>query len=167
MVGSSGAGKSTFSEALADRLGHPLVPLDGYYWKPGWIESERSEWRELVADLASADRWVMDGNYSATFDLRMPRAEALVFLDIPVWRCLASVYRRAWRHRGRVRPNLPDGCPERWPDGRFLHWIITYPWRSRPRLMKAIRSAPHLHVYSFTDRRSAWAWLDRLPAART
>ena len=89
-----------------------------------------------------ADRWVMDGNYSATFDLRMPRAEALVFLDIPVWRCLAGVYGRAWRHRGRVRPNLPDGCPERWPDGRFLHWIITYPWRSRPRLMKAIRSSP-------------------------
>ncbi|HCU2021331.1 TPA: AAA family ATPase [Pseudomonas aeruginosa] len=36
VVGTSGAGKSTFSAALAARLGCTHVELDRLYWGPGW-----------------------------------------------------------------------------------------------------------------------------------
>ncbi|WP_436796679.1 AAA family ATPase, partial [Escherichia coli] len=45
VVGTSGAGKSTFSAALAARLGCTHVELDRLYWGPGWqaVPHERFE----------------------------------------------------------------------------------------------------------------------------
>lgn len=166
VVGGSGAGKSTFSTALAERLGLPLLHLDQEYWRPGWVEPAKPEWRARVAELVAADRWVMDGNYSSTFDLRMPRAQAVVLLDIPTWKCLFSVYGRAFRYRGRTRPDLPEGCPETLPDLQFLHWILTYRRRSRWKVLEAVRQWPHLLFRSFTDRAEARRWLDEGGAER-
>lgn len=45
VVGTSGAGKTTFSAALAARLGCTHVELDRLYWGPGWqaVPHERFE----------------------------------------------------------------------------------------------------------------------------
>ena len=51
VMGSSGSGKSTFAQRLADIAGIPMVSLDALYWKPGWIESDAAE---LLAKLQAA-----------------------------------------------------------------------------------------------------------------
>src|SRR4051812_22129729 len=66
VIGSGGAGKSTFARSLAERLGLPLIHLDALYWRPGWVETPKEEWAREVRRLLSADRWVMDGNYGGT-----------------------------------------------------------------------------------------------------
>jgi adenylate kinase family enzyme len=63
VIGSGGAGKSTFSVALGKRLELPVIHLDAHFWRPGWVETPKPEWRERVAQLAARDAWVMDGNY--------------------------------------------------------------------------------------------------------
>lgn len=50
-----------------------MVHLDVLFWKPGWVESSYEEFRPKVAAAVAEDRWIMDGNYSRTFDIRMPR----------------------------------------------------------------------------------------------
>ena len=50
IVGPGGAGKSTFARALSERIGLPVVHLDHHFWKPGWVESSRDEWRSARAD---------------------------------------------------------------------------------------------------------------------
>ncbi|WP_218106970.1 hypothetical protein [Micromonospora haikouensis] len=111
VVGSSGAGKSTLARAVAGRLDLPLVHLDRHYWRPGWIAPDHAVWRTTVAALAAEPAWVMDGNYGSSLDLRLPRADLLVLVDLPWPLCLARVVRRRWARRSSGRPDLPPRLP--------------------------------------------------------
>lgn len=126
VIGSPGAGKSTLARRLAERLDLPLIHLDGEYFGPGWAMPSRSEWRDRVKALAARPEWIMDGNYASTFDIRVPRATAVVWLDLPRWRCLAGVVWRVLRNYGKARPDLGVAGPERF-DWSFLRWIWSYP----------------------------------------
>ena len=137
VIGSSGAGKSTLARRLAEHLDLPLIHLDREYWRPGWLEPPRAEWRRRVAELAARPEWVMDGNFSSTWDIRFPRAEAVVWLDVPRLVCLASVVRRVLRNWGRTRPDLAPDCPERF-DWSFMKWIWRYPRDVRPKTQRAL-----------------------------
>jgi adenylate kinase family enzyme len=141
VIGSSGAGKSTLARRLADRLDLPLIHLDREFFGPGWDEPSRPEWRQRVSNLVAQPRWVIDGNYRSTFDLRIPRATAIVWLDLPRWRCLANVVWRVVRKYGRARADLAPDCPERfnWP---FMVWIWNYPRRVRPNTIRMLERRP-------------------------
>jgi adenylate kinase family enzyme len=70
VIGGPGAGKSTLAARLGAALGLPVVHLDAHFWRPGWQESPRPEWAARVAELAAAERWVMDGHYAGTLAVR-------------------------------------------------------------------------------------------------
>lgn len=137
VIGSPGAGKSTLASRLAGRLDLPLIHLDREYFGPGWAMPSREEWRERVKALAAKPAWVMDGNYASTFDLRVPRATAIVWLDLPRWQCAWSVLWRVARHYGRPRPDLGDAGPERF-DWSFMRWIWSYPEKMRPKTARML-----------------------------
>jgi len=141
VVGSGGAGKSYVAGRLAAATGLPLIHLDQHYWKPGWEPLAPEAWQHMVATLCARGEWIMDGNYSATLRQRLLAADAVVFLDVPRWRCVARVLGRIVRHWGRTRPELPPGCPERF-DAAFLLWVWGYPQRSRPKLLTELSAAP-------------------------
>jgi adenylate kinase family enzyme len=134
VLGSGGAGKSTFAQALGERTGLPVVHLDRHWWRPGWVEAPKSEFDAEIATLLARDAWVMDGNYSRTLSVRLAAADTAVLLDVPRLTCLFRVIVRAMRHRGRSRPDMTPGCPERvtW---EFVQWIWTYPARRRPEVL--------------------------------
>ena len=111
VIGSPGAGKSTLASRLAGRLGLPLIHLDREYFGPGWTMPSKDEWRERVKALAARPAWVMDGNYASTFDIRVPRATAIVWLDLPRWQCLAErALAGGARITGGRRPDLGPDC---------------------------------------------------------
>src|SRR5579862_1457379 len=86
VTGLAGSGKSTFSVALAAKLGLPVIHLDLLFWKPGWVAPSKTEWRETQREALGGAAWIADGNYHETLDLRLERADTVVFLDIPWWR---------------------------------------------------------------------------------
>jgi len=158
VVGSGGAGKSVFSEELGRRTGLPVIHLDRHHWKPGWIETPADRWSALLSDLVAGDQWIVDGNYGGTFDIRFERADTVIVLGLPRWRCVAGALSRSVRHRGTAVQ--ADGCPER-IDLKFLRWIWRYPTDSRPRLDAALeRHASHLRIVELTTRREAATFLD-------
>lgn len=113
IVGCPGAGKSWLAERVAARTGSPLIRLDQEHWQPGWVAPPAASWLSRVAELTERPDWVMDGNYAGTIEIRLPRADAIIFLDLPRWRCMASLLLRTLRHLGRTRPSMAPGCPER------------------------------------------------------
>jgi adenylate kinase family enzyme len=144
-MGPGGAGKSTLARTLGERTGLPVVHLDRYFWHPGWVETPREEWRALQEQLFAADEWVADGNYSATNEVRLRRADTVVLLDFPAWRTIPRALRRSLANYGK--PVQAEGCPER-VDPQFLWWIVNYRRRSRPKVLAAITEhAPGAAVY--------------------
>jgi adenylate kinase family enzyme len=131
VIGSPGAGKSTLARRIAEARDLPVIHLDREYWQPHWVEPSKAAWAERVADLAARPAWVMDGNYSGTLQGRLSRATTVVWLDLARWRCMLRILKRVLRYRGTVRPDMAEGCPERF-SLEFLRFVWTYPRRSRP-----------------------------------
>lgn len=162
VLGSGGAGKSTFSRALGEKTGLPVTHIDRIFWTPGWVERPREEYLAEVERAAAGDRWILDGNYSSSLSVRLPRADTVVLLDLPPWLCLARVCRRRWRYRGRVRPGISDGCEERL-SLEFVHYVLTYP-RRRPHILRRIRQeGGHAVLHHLRGRRAIAEFLERRP----
>jgi len=165
VIGCGGAGKSTLSRKLAPALGLPLVGLDRAYWRAGWIEPSKPEWRAIVEKLVAEPAWIMDGNFSDTFDLRMPRADTVIWLDFPRRICLRRVLTRIIKGYGRTRADLPDGCPEQF-DAEFLRFVWNFPTHSRPNIVNGLaRYGAHLRVLRLACDREVSAFLRAAEAA--
>jgi adenylate kinase family enzyme len=164
IVGSGGAGKSTLARALSERTGLPVVHLDEHYWRPGWVETPRDEWRARQSELCAADRWIIDGNYGGTIDLRLDRADTLVFLDLPRRVTVPRVLFRWAGNRGRAVQ--APGCPER-ADAAFLRWVWAYPTNGRVRLLDAIHAhgCRDLDIVILRSRRAVRRWLAAVPVS--
>jgi len=132
VVGSPGAGKSTFAAALARQTGLPLIALDRHYWRPGWVAAEPDEWTATVTALAARPRWIIDGNYGGTAALRFARADTIIVLDLPRTVTIPGVLRRTLRNWHRCVQ--ADGCPERLDCG-FLWFVWRWPQDGRLRLL--------------------------------
>jgi adenylate kinase family enzyme len=139
IIGPGGAGKSTLARRLGARLGLPVIHLDAEHWRPGWVATPADEWAAKVRELARGERWIIDGNYGNTMEIRLAAADTIVFLDFPRRICLWRVLRRQLRYRGRSRPDMTEGCPER-ITLEFVRWIWEYPRTRRPKVLAAMRS---------------------------
>jgi adenylate kinase family enzyme len=134
IIGSGGAGKSTLARQLGDITGLPVVHLDAHFWKPGWVSTPNDEWDATVTELAAGERWILDGNYGRTMELRFARADTVVFVDYSRWLCCYRAVKRRVRYAGRSRPDMAEGCEEK-IDLEFLKWIWDYPATRRPGIL--------------------------------
>ena len=124
------------------------------------METPNPEFDRKVTALVAPERWVIDGNYSRTLHLRLPRAEAVVLLDRNPLLCL-------WRVLGRARssdprPDIAEDCPERLPDRQFVWWILTYRWRSRPKVLRRVAEHPALPLVVLRSGREVERFLSEL-----
>jgi adenylate kinase family enzyme len=151
VVGSGGAGKSTFARELGLRTEIAVIHLDLHYWKPGWVETPAEEWRTLQINLLAGDSWIADGNFGGTLDVRLARADTVIVLALPALQCLVGVLRRFLLHYGR--DVQAAGCPER-INLAFLRWVWRWPRESRPRLDAALdHYRDRLRVVELSSRR--------------
>jgi adenylate kinase family enzyme len=98
VVGSSCAGKSSLAERIAGLIDAPFIDLDALYWEPGWTEPDDEVFRERVSAAISGDRWVVAGNYTRhLMPTAWPRADTVIWLDLPLSIMTWRVVRRSWR----------------------------------------------------------------------
>lgn len=161
IIGSNGAGKSTFSFALAEKLNFPLVHLDQLYWRGSWEVTPREEFRQAVESEAKKDAWIIEGNSLRTMDLRLPYADTVFWFEFPPPVCLKNILHREWRYRGVARPDMPEGCISR-VDPEFLKYAWTFNRKNRARIQELLQQAPHVRVIRFTSRRQVQKYLKSL-----
>lgn len=133
IIGRGGSGKSTLARTLGATTGVPVLELDKRFWRTGLTPTPPDQWAAIQAELSGGPQWIMDGDLGPydVIEIRLARADTVVFLDFGLARC-------AWRALRRSRENRD-----------FWRWLITYRRRERPRLLAAIRAhAPTatLHV---------------------
>lgn len=166
IIGAPGSGKSLLARQLGTRTGLPVHHIDRIHWMPGWVERERAEKTRLCREVHALDRWIFEGGHSVTWPERLARADTLIWLDVPVVLRQWRVIRRAFRHHGQARPDLPDGCPERFDAGTLDFY--RYIWRSRrearARMQAAFAGAPpHVDRHRLGSARAVRAFLDAVP----
>lgn len=144
-MGSGGSGKSTFSRELGRLTGIPVTHLDREYWRPGWEETPKEEWKDRVAAMLAAESWIMDGNFGGTRAMRMRAADTIIFLDLPRRVCLYRVLKRTLKYYGKSRPDMTEGCNERL-DLEFIGWVWSYRHRSRKRLLAELENVGERRV---------------------
>jgi adenylate kinase family enzyme len=165
VTGMAGSGKSTFSRSLAVKTGLPVVHLDLHFWKPGWVAPDESDWREKQSGLLAGDAWIVDGNYHETLDLRLGRADTVVFLDIPWSVCAGRAVRRGLR---KPAGEMPAGCDDspwrRLRDEWRLAVVIWRNRRSEPEREYEVISqhGQHAAFYVLRSKRAAKEFLDGL-----
>lgn len=100
VIGNSGSGKSVFAESLATLVLAPVVDLDLLHWEDVGLGAKRNEEtaRQMVSDATDAPSWIIEGVYGWLAEGALPRATALVWLDLP-W----SICRRGLLARGPRR----------------------------------------------------------------
>ena len=138
VIGSGGAGKSTFARRLGELLDIEVKHLDRFYWRAGWQEPAKEDWVQTVTELVSADAWIIDGNYGGTLDLRVKHSDTIVFLDMSRLLCLWRIAKRRLLHRNRSRPDMAEGCHEKL-DWEFVRWVWDYSRQSRPRIVRLLQ----------------------------
>ncbi len=81
VIGSTGSGKTTLALRISEQLQIPHIELDALYWGPNWTETPQDIFREKVAVALAGDEWVVDGNYTKTYDIVWGRADTIIWLD--------------------------------------------------------------------------------------
>lgn len=137
IIGSSGSGKSTLARKLGEKLKRKVYHLDVLFWKPNWVGVPRDEQRKVQMDLVREEEWIIDGNYSGTMEIRLSAADTIIFLDIRRTICVYRAFKRMLHYRNRTRPDMGEGCNERF-SFKFFKWIWEYPKTRKPRILERL-----------------------------
>jgi adenylate kinase family enzyme len=167
VLGCSGGGKSTFSQRLSSVLGIRYVSMDrDVFWLPGWVSRDPVEQRLIITQIAAEDSWIMDGNNPRSLDLRLPRADIILWVRMPRWLCLWSIVRRGWAHRGKTRPDMAPGCLEQMPDRQFISYVWHFERDDVPEFMEGIgRCGASVPIFQLRRRADMSRLLNRLGLA--
>jgi adenylate kinase family enzyme len=138
VIGCSGGGKSTLSQKIAARFGLVYVSIDrDVLWLPGWVQREKAEQRAIILAKVQGERWIMDGTNPSTFDIRLPRADLVIWVRMPRLLCIWGAVARWIKWMGRTRPDMAPGCIEK-VDWEFLRFIWTFEEKFTPKVLAGL-----------------------------
>jgi adenylate kinase family enzyme len=160
VLGCAGSGKTTFARRLGERMGTPVICLDAI-WQPLWGKDDVATFRDLMKGTHAGEAWISDGNFAqVTFDIRLPRATLLIWLDRPklfcVWRAITRVFQPGEEHRiGSL--------------AKVIRFILNFDRINRPQIeAQRVAHGPDIPVRRLTNDREIAAFLsscDRDPAS--
>ena len=138
VIGCSGSGKSTLSKKIGESIGVHHISMDKhFFWLPGWVQRPKDEQRAMIEKAVKAERWIMDGTDPSSFDMRVPRADIIVWIRLPRVVSLFSALKRIVMTYGRTRLEMAPSCPERF-DPTFMRYIWTFEKVMVPKIEKAL-----------------------------
>ncbi|HJS52811.1 MAG TPA: DNA topology modulation protein [Pyrinomonadaceae bacterium] len=161
VIGSGGAGKSTFARRLGEVTGLPVIHLDSHFWRPNWEPTPKDEWKAKVEELIKGETWIIDGNFGSTRELRMQAADTIIMLDLPRRVCMYRAIKRAILYYGKKRPDMGEGCTEK-IDLEFLLWIWNYPKQGKLRAFEEFERQTNKRLITLKDSRDIESFLKEI-----
>lgn len=156
-MGCGGSGKSRLARELGRLIEAPVTHLDAEYFDDQWNPMPMEKFEARQRDLVAGPRWVIDGNYNSTLQVRLEAADTVIFMDLPTRSCLRGILARQVRHgSGQDRAS---GVYNRITPG-VLRYVLRYRRTMRPRVRAKIEQfAADAEIIVFTSRRHARRFL--------
>lgn len=163
VIGSPGAEKAALAHAIAERLKLPCILLERLYWRPGWQKPNPEEWRAQVSELAAREDWVIEGTFPSTLEIRVARADWLVYVDAPMPVCLFRKLKEMLRGRNDPKAEAAPGCPQG-VNARVLRFIWHFPTSIGPRINSIIaRERRNRTIFILRTKREQEEFLAKVP----
>lgn len=156
IIGCPGSGKSTFSRTLHEKTSLPLYHLDMLYWNSDRTTVSKEVFRERLQNVLVLDKWIIDGNYGSTIEMRLKECDTVFFLDYPLEVCFDGVRQR----KGTVRTDMP--WVETEDDEEFLQFIRDFESQSKPKIIELLSKYTDKNIIIFKSREDADGYLENL-----
>ena len=156
ILGCSGSGKSVFSLKLQEKTDLPLIHLDNVWWNKDRTHISRQEFDRKLSEILIGEQWIIEGDYSRTYEVRLKACDTVLFLDFDAETCLEGIRERV----GKNRPDIP--WTEEELDPALVRDVENYHSEKRPVLLNLLESYTDKQVHVFTDRQEAYKWLEEM-----
>ena len=158
VIGCPGGGKSTFAKALARKTGLPLFHLDQMYWNNDKTTVSKEVFLERLHHVLNEERFIIDGNYESTLELRAAVCDTIFFLDYPPEVCLDGIETR----KGKPRSDMPWFERSDEIDEEFLRFVKEYEIKSKPKVVNLLEKYADKKIVVFKTRTESEVFLSRM-----
>lgn len=123
IIGVSGSGKSTLARKLAANYSLPLVELDKFLFDEQGQKRNTDLFLADVKKAVSGKQWIVEGISYKMADLVWPKADFVIWLDLPLRTMWPRVF---WRSLQRLitRGSMPSGHPVKFSSEFGRHGIV-------------------------------------------
>ena len=156
VLGCAGSGKSTFSKKLHEVTQLPLIHLDNIWWKKDRSHISRDEFDKKLDEILQGDSWIIDGDYSRTYEVRFRACDTVIFLDYSLEACMGGIKERV----GKNRSDIP--WTEQELDPELVKAAENYASDNRPVVLSLMEKYSDKIQIIFESRSAADAWLDSI-----
>ena len=145
LIGCPGSGKSTLAKRIGEVTNLPVIHLDTIYWLPHWERRSKEEFDSLLLEELRKDKWIIDGNYNRTLDLRISYCDLIIYLDIPRRVCLWSVIKRRFKYANKSRDDMQKDCNEV-IDYSFLSYVFKFNKTHRKKYYEILKNTEKEYI---------------------
>ncbi len=157
IIGSPGSGKSTFARKLRDITNLPLYYLDMLWHKKDRTNISREEFDEKLEKILKKDKWIIDGNYQRTIEMRLKECDTVFLMDYPLEVCLSGAEERV----GKKREDLP--WIEEKVDEEFKQIIVDFSKNKLPQIYKLLEKyQQNKNIVIFKSREEADNYIKKM-----
>lgn len=156
ILGCPGSGKGTFTRSLHEHTGLPLIHLDNVWWRADRTHITRDEFDRKLEVLMQGDRWIIDGDYSRTYEQRIRSCDTVIFLDCSEQECMNGITERI----GEKRVDIP--WVENLLDPELVELVRNYYHDNRPKVYELMEKYPEKQAIIFKTRLQAQKWISEI-----
>lgn len=156
IIGCPGSGKSTFAKKLAKIINIPLYHLDLIWNKEDKTTISREEFDKELERIFKEEKWIIDGNYQRTLEMRLKESDTVFLLDFGVDICLDGANSRVGIKRDDM-PWLEENLNE-----EFRNKILNFSKEKLPEIYNLLDKYKDKTIIIFKNREETDSYINNI-----
>jgi len=158
IIGGPGTGKSTLANNLGKCLNLPIYHIDGIHHLENWQIRDKQERDKIILDTIKTSKWIMDGTYHSTLEMRVKNSDLIIFLEFSIYARLKGILSRYFKNRNKEKPEIP-GCKERMTL-EFLKFTIKWNKTKGKTINSVLEKYSNKNILIFKNRKTLNKWYE-------